>query len=237
MARNRSADSGARNRAAMPSERSSTGASALHASDAAGGAIISPDPADATRRRLVIATWALGGVAAVGAATPLFESMKPSAAAREAMEPVNVDTSTIAAGELRTIAWAGKPVWLLKRTPEMIASLNRDTALLADPSSAHSVQPAGCRNAYRSLAPDVAVLLGVCTHLGCTPNLERAGAAAAAAALGSEWPGGFFCPCHGSKFDLAGRVFKGVPAPTNLVVPPYRYLSKSVVRVGDGSSS
>lgn len=185
----------------------------------------------ATRRRLLIATSAVGGAGLLAAAVPFVKSMQPSAAARAAAEPVEVDISALRSGELRTVVWRGKPVWLLKRTPDMLVSLGRDTAVLADATSSHSDQPAACRNPYRSLEPELAVIVGVCTHLGCTPNLERADAPGAAW-LGNDWPGGFFCPCHGSKFDLAGRVFKNVPAPTNLVIPPYSYLSSALVRVG-----
>ena len=167
---------------------------------------------------------------------PFVKSFEPSAAARAAAEPVEVDTSAFRPGELKTVVWRGRPVWLLKRTSDMVASLGRDTALLADATSLHSDQPAACRNPHRSLEPELAVIVGVCTHLCCTPNLERHDGPGTAS-LGNDWPGGFFCPCHGSKFDLAGRVFKNVPAPTNLVIPPYSYVSSTLVRVGDKEAS
>jgi ubiquinol-cytochrome c reductase iron-sulfur subunit len=182
---------------------------------------------DAVRRRLVVATSVVGGAGVIAAAVPFVESMEPSAAARAAGGPVDFDISTLRPGELTTVVWRGRPVWLLKRTPAMLASLATDTGLLADPTSSHSEQPAACRNVYRSLNPDLAVIVGVCTHLGCTPNFAQSGGS-----LGTGWPGGFVCPCHGSKFDLAGRVFKNVPAPTNLVIPPYAYRSATLVRVG-----
>ncbi|MDB5925335.1 MAG: ubiquinol-cytochrome reductase [Betaproteobacteria bacterium] len=186
----------------------------------------------AIRRRLLIATSALGGAGLLAAAVPFVKSLEPSAAARAAGDPVEVDISALGPGELKTVVWRGKPVWLLKRTSDMVASLGRDTALLADATSLRSDQPAACRNRYRSLEPQLAVIVAVCTHLGCTPNLERVGDPGTAW-LGNDWPGGFYCPCHGSKFDLAGRVFKNVPAPTNLVIPPYAYESPTLVRVGD----
>jgi ubiquinol-cytochrome c reductase iron-sulfur subunit len=186
----------------------------------------------AIRRRLLIATSALGGAGVLAAAVPFVRSLEPSARARAAGGPVEIDIAALAPGELMTVAWRGRPVWLLKRTPQMLDSLTHDTALLADPTSSRSHQPATCRNPYRSLQPELAVIVGVCTHLGCAPNLQKQDAGGIAS-LGNDWPGGFFCPCHGSKFDLAGRVFKNVPAPTNLEIPPYDYVSPTLVRVGD----
>jgi ubiquinol-cytochrome c reductase iron-sulfur subunit len=186
----------------------------------------------ATRRRLLIATSALGGAGILVMLIPFVKSLEPSARARAEGGPVEVDISGLMPGELKTVVWRGKPVWLLKRTPQMLASLTQDTALLADPASSRSDQPAACHNLYRSLAPELAVIVGVCTHLGCTPNLQQQDAGGNHS-LGNDWPGGFYCPCHGSKFDLAGRVFKNVPAPTNLDIPPYVYVSPTLVRVGD----
>jgi ubiquinol-cytochrome c reductase iron-sulfur subunit len=186
----------------------------------------------AVRRRLLIATAALGGAGVLATAVPFVKSMQPSAQARAEGGPVETDIAALAPGELKTVVWRGKPVWLLKRTPEMLGSLGRDTALLADPASSRSDQPAACRNPYRALKPELAVIVGVCTHLGCTPNLQNADAAGSGS-LGSDWPGGFLCPCHGSKFDFAGRVFSNMPAPTNLAIPPYAYLSPTLVRIGD----
>src|SRR6476646_7158974 len=174
------------------------------------------------RRNLVVATSAVGAAAGVGAAVPFVASLWPSERARAAGAPVELDPSRIAPGELAVIEWRGKPVWVLRRTKEMIASLKAVEPRLADPQSKASEQPKYAENEYRSRAPDVLVLVGVCTHLVCSPQ-ERP--ADAKAEMGADWPGGFYCPCHGSKFDFAGRVFKGSPAPLNLVVPPYELAS------------
>ena len=170
------------------------------------------------RRKLVVATSAVGGAAAVGAAVPFAASMWPSERARAAGAPVEVDLSRVAPGELNVIEWRGKPVWVLKRTKEMLDSLKKVEPRLSDPESKASDQPKYAENEYRSRNPDLLVLVGVCTHLGCSPQEKPA---EAKAEMGADWPGGFYCPCHGSKFDLAGRVFSGSPAPLNLVVPPY----------------
>lgn len=185
------------------------------------------------RRRLLLATGGLGGAGIVASAIPFLASMKPSERARALGAPVEVNLGPIHPGELHTESWRGRPVWILKRTPQMLAATERDTALLADPLSKNSVQPKNCVNQFRSLKPELAVMVGVCTHLGCTPTFRPQ---AADPGLGADWPGGFYCPCHGSRFDLAGRVFKDVPAPTNLDIPPYRYLSDNVVRIGDESA-
>ena len=173
---------------------------------------------NSARRKLVVATSAAGGVAAIGAAVPFAASMWPSERARAAGAPVEVDLSRVAPGELNVIEWRGKPVWVLKRTKEMLESLKKVEPRLSDPESKASDQPKYAENEYRSRNPDLLVLVGVCTHLGCSPQEKPA---EAKAEMGADWPGGFYCPCHGSKFDLAGRVFSGSPAPLNLVVPPY----------------
>lgn len=182
------------------------------------------------RRRLVVATGVALGTGAVLTAVPFLGSLTPSERARAAGAAIDVAIDSIAPGTLKTIAWRGRPVWLLKRTPEMLASLKTDVALLADPLSAHSNQPPECQNQQRSLKPDLAVIVGVCTHLGCTPNFRPQ---PGDPEMGPDWPGGFYCPCHGSRFDLAGRVFKNVPAPINLDIPAYHYLSDGIVRVGE----
>ncbi|MFL6649427.1 MAG: ubiquinol-cytochrome c reductase iron-sulfur subunit [Sulfurifustaceae bacterium] len=183
------------------------------------------------RRALTLITTGLGAVGAALAAVPFVRSMMPSARARAAGAPVEVDISNIAPGELQTFEWRGKPVWILRRTPEMLASLQNDAPLLADPDcKVTSQQPKYAQNPTRSIKPEVLVLVGICTHLGCSP--DRRLASGTASGLGEEWPGGFFCPCHGSKFDLAGRVFKNVPAPTNLVVPPHGYVSANRILIG-----
>jgi ubiquinol-cytochrome c reductase iron-sulfur subunit len=173
---------------------------------------------DKTRRNLVVATSVVGGAVGVGVAVPFVASMWPSERARAAGAPVDVDLTRIAPGELSVVEWRGKPVWILKRTKEMLESLKSVEPRLSDPQSKASEQPKYAENEFRSKSPDVLVLVGVCTHLGCSPQAKPA---EAKAEMGADWPGGFYCPCHGSKFDLAGRVFKGSPAPINLEVPPY----------------
>ena len=189
---------------------------------------------DKTRRNLVVATSVVGGAAGLGVAAPFVASMWPSERARAAGAPIEVDVSRIAPGELAVFEWRGKPVWVLRRTPEMIASLKSVEPRLSDPGSKASDQPKYAENEYRSARPDLLVLVGVCTHLGCSPQEKPA---EAKAEMGSDWPGGFYCPCHGSKFDFAGRVFNGSPAPTNLVVPPYTVVSDSKVVIGEDETS
>ncbi|MDO5069787.1 ubiquinol-cytochrome c reductase iron-sulfur subunit [Neisseria sp. Dent CA1/247] len=182
------------------------------------------------RRFLTLATAGAGGVAALGVATPFLASFFPSEKAKAAGAPVEVDVSKIEAGQLVTAEWQGKPIWVLNRTEQQqkdLASLNN---AVADPKSEVEQQPEYCKNEMRSIKPNIFVAIGICTHLGCSPTFRPD---VAPADLGSDWKGGFFCPCHGSKFDLAGRVFKGVPAPTNLIIPPYKYLSDTTILVGD----
>jgi ubiquinol-cytochrome c reductase iron-sulfur subunit len=190
---------------------------------------------DARRRFLLDTALTIGAVYTGVTAYPFLASMAPGEAAKAAGAPVEVGFANLAPGELLTAGWRGKPVWILRRTREMLAGLTGHDQLLADPGSHDSAQPADCLNAGRSERPDVFVCLGVCTHLGCSPTLRVD--PAARADLGSNWPGGFFCPCHGSKFDLAGRVFKNVPAPTNLEVPPYRYLNDTRVMIGEAEKA
>jgi ubiquinol-cytochrome c reductase iron-sulfur subunit len=183
------------------------------------------------RRRLLAVTSGLGIVGAAFAATPFVMSMLPSARAKAAGAPVEVDISKIEPGQLLTVEWRGNPVWILKRTPEMLMSLSEDINKLSDPKSAVTEQqPKYAQNATRSIKPEFLVLVGICTHLGCSPAQRLQ--AGADSGLGDDWPGGFFCPCHGSKFDLAGRVYKNVPAPTNLRVPPYAFLSDTRIVIG-----
>ncbi len=189
------------------------------------------EPAGGDRRQFLInATTAVGAVGTLATAYPFLASMAPSERARAAGAPVEVETAGILDGELKTVAWRGKPVWILKRTPAMLAALGKHDDLLADPVSKDSVQPGDCENPGRSIKPELFVCVGICTHLGCSPTLRID--SGATADLGAGWPGGFLCPCHGSKFDLAGRVFKNVPAPTNLDVPDYRFLSATRLVVG-----
>jgi len=185
---------------------------------------------DKTRRNLIVATSAVGGVAALGAAVPFVASMWPSERARAAGAPVEVDISHMVPGELAVVEWRGKPVWVIRRTQEMLASLKTVEPRLSDPNSKASEQPKYAENEYRSAKPEFMVMEGVCTHLGCTPQLKGADAKAE---MGSDWTGGFYCPCHGSKFDFAGRVYKGSPAPLNLAVPRYEYLSDTSIIVGE----
>lgn len=187
------------------------------------------------RRMLTLATSAVGAVGVGFAVTPFVLSMTPSARARAAGAPVEVDISKLEDGVLLTVEWRGKPVWIVKRTPEMMENLGKDTDRLSDPDSdVESQQPAFAKNTGRSqdAHPEISVLVGICTHLGCSP-LEKY-AVGAASDMGDDWLGGYFCPCHGSKFDMSGRVFKNVPAPKNLVVPPYKYLSETQILVGEG---
>jgi ubiquinol-cytochrome c reductase iron-sulfur subunit len=182
------------------------------------------------RRFLTAATTVIGGVGVGFALVPFISSMEPSAKARAAGAPVRADISKIEMGQMIRVKWRGKPVWVVNRTQEMLDILPTLDGELRDPDSLESEQPDYAKNEYRSIKPEYLVLIGICTHLGCSPTFRPD---IAPADLGKDWKGGFFCPCHGSRFDLAGRVFKGVPAPLNLVVPPYRYLSETEILVGD----
>jgi len=187
-----------------------------------------------TRRNLVVATSVAGGVAGVAAAVPFVASMLPSERARAAGAPVETDISRLAPGELAIIEWRGKPVWIIRRTKEMIDSLKTVTPRLTDPASKSSEQPKYAENEHRSAKPELMVMEGVCTHLGCSPQLKSA---EAKAEMGADWTGGFYCPCHGSKFDYAGRVFRGAPAPTNLRVPPYTFVSDNTLLIGEDAET
>lgn len=189
------------------------------------------DDVDKGRRKILIAAaGVMGGAGAVMVARPFVESMQPSARAEAAGAPVEVNIEKLAPGQLMTVAWRGKPVWILRRTEEMLKNLTaREHALKDAHSAVGSQQPQYAQNPYRAARPEYLVVVGICTHLGCSPSFRPD---LAPADLGPEWQGGFFCPCHGSRFDFAGRVFNGVPAPTNLVVPPYRYLSDTRLLIG-----
>jgi ubiquinol-cytochrome c reductase iron-sulfur subunit len=182
------------------------------------------------RRFLLVASGVAGGAAAVAVAVPFVWSMMPSARARAAGAPVEVDISKVEPGMMIRAEWRGQPVWIVRRTPAMIESLKGMDSRVADPNSQRQQQPEYARNEYRSRKPEWLVLIGICTHLGCSPTDKLQ--AGTDSGLGEDWPGGFFCPCHGSRFDLAARVFKGVPAPTNLVIPPHQYLSDTKLLVG-----
>jgi len=187
---------------------------------------------DTKRRRFLVNSTSV--VAAVGAgfvAVPFVSSWMPSERAKNAGAPVEVDISKLEEGRLMIVEWQSKPVWIVKRSEKTLADLTTLDENLRDPASENvDQQPAYAQNASRSIKPEIAVLVGICTHLGCSPTFRPD---IAAADLGADWLGGFFCPCHSSKFDLAGRVFQGVPAPTNLVVPPHKYLSDNVILVGE----
>ena len=184
------------------------------------------------RRFLIAATSIAGGIASIGVATPFVMSMMPSERAKAAGAPVEVDISKLEPGMLLLVEWRGKVVWILDRTPEMLANLKKLDNQMADPKSEKPQQPAYAKNETRSIKPEFLVVEGVCTHLGCSPVYRKD---IAPADLGDDWLGGFFCPCHGSKFDLAGRVYKHVPAPTNLIVPPHVYLSDNLLLIGSDS--
>lgn len=190
------------------------------------------------RRRFITASAAaVGGIGAVGIAIPFIQSMQPSARAQSAGAPVMVDVSKLEVGQLLKVGsnvpqWRGQPIWIVKRSPEMLAELEKPehTAQLRDPNSeVLEQQPPYARNPARALKPEIAVLVGICTHLGCSPLFEPE---VKPQPFDARWKGGFFCPCHGSRFDLAGRVYQGVPAPTNLKVPPYRFVDDRFIEVG-----
>jgi ubiquinol-cytochrome c reductase iron-sulfur subunit len=184
---------------------------------------------DLDKRNFLISTSAVGALGAAAAAVPFVMSMTPSERAKAAGAPVEVDISKIEPGTMMTAEWRGKPVWIINRTDEMTAELAQHNDQLSDPAcDVTSQQPEYCKNASRSIKPNMAVIVGICTHLGCSPSakLQKDGD------MGPTWTGGFFCPCHGSKFDLAGRVFKGSPAPINLVVPPHKYLADNTLLIG-----
>ncbi|MBK1719037.1 ubiquinol-cytochrome c reductase iron-sulfur subunit [Thiocystis violacea] len=182
------------------------------------------------RRVLVAATSVVGAVGAGYALVPFVASMNPSARARAAGAPVEADISKLEPGALLRVKWRGKPVWVVHRTPEMLAALASNDPKLVDPVSAVPQQPSYCQNPTRSIKPEYLVAIGICTHLGCSPTYRPE---FGPDDLGSDWKGGFFCPCHGSRFDLAARVFKGVPAPTNLVIPKHAYLNDTTILVGE----
>jgi len=193
---------------------------------------MSDKPTDKGRREFLTGTTALlGGIGASVAAIPFLSSFQPSARAKAIGAPVEADISGIEPGQRIIVKWRGKPVWIVRRTDSQVEHLSDfQSELLQDPESLGSEQPEFAENAWRSEKAEYLVLVGICTHLGCSPNffpgMENS-------AMGGDWKGGFYCPCHGSKFDLAGRVYAGVPAPTNMAVPPYRFLSESRILIGE----
>ena len=186
------------------------------------------------RHFLTVATVVTGGVGAVLAATPFVMSFKPSARARARGAAIQVDISRLEPGAMMTVEWRGKPVWIVSRPPEVLARLVGIEAELRDPASDEPQQPSYARNTHRSARPEIAVLIGVCTHLGCAPLYRPE---AGSPDIGADWPGGFYCPCHGSKFDMAGRVWAGVPAPLNLPVPPHRYVTDTLLIIGNDAGA
>lgn len=194
-----------------------------------------PAPVDGDRRAALISTGVLGGVGTIAAATPFVLSFQPSERAKAAGAPVEADVASIAPGEMKTFEWQGKPVWVLRRTPEMLESIKKTDDRVADPKSERTAYPTPkyAQNEYRSIKPELLVVVGICSHLGCSPKGPFGGGSNPQ--LGPD--PGFVCPCHGSTFDLAGRVFKNKPAPDNLQVPPYKFVSDSVVLIGDDSKA
>ena len=190
---------------------------------------------DAERRKWVLMTGVAAGVAVAATAVPFVSSFAPSERARAMGASIEVDIAGIAPGGILTVEWRGKPVWILRRTPEMLADLAALNDRLVDPASAREQQPPYAQNAYRSIKDEFVVLVGICTHLGCSPNSTPKGSNNPS--VGADWSGGFFCPCHGSTFDLAGRVFKNKPAPTNLEVPPHQYLTASRLLIGEDNAA
>ena len=183
------------------------------------------------RRILIVATSFTAGVGTVGLSIPFVQSWQPSAKARVAGAPITVDTSKIEPGRMITVKWRGKPVWILRRTDHILRNLTQQAHLnnLRDPDSTKNQQPDYVENEYRSLRPYIFLAVGICTHLGCVPGYLPDGGEGVSNAL-------YFCPCHGSKFDLAGRVFKGVPAPTNPIVPPHHYIEDEMIKIGEDES-
>ncbi|MEM1243418.1 MAG: ubiquinol-cytochrome c reductase iron-sulfur subunit [Pseudomonadota bacterium] len=188
---------------------------------------------DLSRRRFLrYATGAFAAVGALFASIPFLASWLPSARARAAGAPVEVDLSRLEPGEMMTVEWRGRPVWLIRRTQEMIDQLAKPNVKLRDSESRVQQQPTYATNPHRSIKKEYLILVGICTHLGCSPTYMPA-----IGSLGSDWPGGFYCPCHGSTFDLAGRVYTGVPAPINLEVPPHHYVADYKVIIGENSKN
>ena len=190
--------------------------------------MVAKDEVDEERRCFLRrATATVGGIGLAAGAVPFVSYWLPSADTEAAGGPVELDISTLKPTEQRTVIWRGQPVWIIRRTQAMLDSLPKLNALLRDPLSEEDQQPAYAKNIYRSIKPEFFIAIGICTHLGCIPTYRPD-----VGGVSADWLGGFYCPCHGSLYDLAGRVFKGVPAPKNLVIPPYQYLSESHVQIG-----
>jgi ubiquinol-cytochrome c reductase iron-sulfur subunit len=195
---------------------------------------MSQQQVDSSKRTWLIASGCTGAVGGLAVAVPFVSSFQPSERARAAGASVEVDISALAPGEKLVVEWRGNPVWIIKRTPEQLAALPKTDPLLADPQSLRKpdeMTPAYARNGHRSIKPEIMVAVGICTHLGCSPSDRFT--PGAQPSLPDDWAGGFLCPCHGSTFDLAGRVFKNKPAPDNLAVPPHMYLSETRLLIGE----
>ncbi len=187
---------------------------------------MSSEGIDKSRRRfLTAATSVVGGAGVVAVAVPFLSTWNPSARAQSAGAPVEADISKLEPGAQLIVKWQGKPVWIVNRDKKALATLSEHNDMLRDPASDKSIQPEYCKNEHRSIKPEYLVVIGICTHLGCSPSYRPE--------ITADWFGGFFCPCHGSKFDFAARVHKGVPAPTNLVIPKHKYVSDTVVLIGE----
>jgi len=198
---------------------------------------MSDTPADTSKRTWLIASTCAGAAGAAFTAVPFVSGFQPSERAKAAGAPVEVDISSLKPGEKVTVEWRGKPVWILKRTPEMLASLKKTDSEVADPNSERKAFPTPdyAKNEWRSIKPEVWIGVGICTHLGCSPSDRLQ--PGPQASLPDDWQGGFLCPCHGSTFDLAGRVFKNKPAPDNLEVPPHTYLSDTRLIIGEDKNN
>jgi ubiquinol-cytochrome c reductase iron-sulfur subunit len=196
--------------------------------------VAAQDGVDESKRTWIAITCGAGAIAGVSTAIPFVSTFAPSERAKAAGAPVEVDISDLKPGEKKTVEWRGQPVWIVRRTPEMIAALDKDEGELADPQSRRNPgeqTPEYALNRNRSIKPDVLVVVGICTHLGCSPGDKFA--SGAQPSLPADWPGGWLCPCHGSTFDMAGRVFKNKPAPDNLRVPPHMYMTDSRLLIGE----
>jgi ubiquinol-cytochrome c reductase iron-sulfur subunit len=198
---------------------------------------MSDTPVDTSKRTWLIASGCAGAVGGVAVAVPFVSTFQPSEKAKAAGAAVEVDISSLKPGEKLTVEWRGKPVWIMKRTPEQLASLKKTESQLADPNSDRKAYPTPeyAKNQYRSIKPELFVGVGICSHLGCSPSDKFQ--QGAQPSLPDDWQGGFLCPCHGSTFDMAGRVFKNKPAPDNLEVPPHMYLSDSKLLIGEDKKS
>jgi ubiquinol-cytochrome c reductase iron-sulfur subunit len=197
---------------------------------------MSADEVDLKKRRLLtVATSVVGAIGAAYVAVPFIASMNPSARAKAAGAPVEADIGKLEPGQILRVKWRGKPVWVVKRTEQNLKDLASLNDRLADPNSDQPQQPEYCKNETRAIKPEIFIAIGICTHLGCSPTYRPE---VAPEDLGPDWKGGFFCPCHGSTFDIAGRVYAGVPAPTNLVIPPHHFVSDTQIVIGlDGGAA